>query len=150
MQCTVYFLLTSFLFPLLSMSLFSSYAKQNSDMLYFVFRVLVGVLFLQHGLQKIGLLDGQLSVQGLFGFIGLCELAGGLALVVGMWTRLVAVLGTVLLLGAYITAHMGNGLLPIVNRGELALLYIASFLVLFAHGAGTMSIEKSFTKKEVF
>ena len=107
-------------------------------------------LFLQHGLQKVGLLEGSFSVEGFVGFIGLCELAGGLALIVGLWTRLVAVLGTVLLLGAYISRHMSNGVLPIENRGELALLYVACFIVLFVHGAGKWSMEKKYMGKEKF
>lgn len=133
------------------MSLLSPFAKPNTDTFYFLFRLLVGVLFLQHGLQKIGLLDGQFVVEGFIGFVGLCELAGGIAIAVGVWTRLVAVLGTVLLLGAYATAHAGNGLLPIQNRGELALLYIASFLILFVHGSGKfLNLEKVLMKKEMF
>lgn len=132
------------------MSFLSSLAKRNADTYYLAFRLLTGLLFLQHGLQKIGVLDGTLSVQGFIGFIGICELAGGIAIVIGLWTRLVAVLGSILLLGAYITKHMGGGILPIANRGELALLYIATFLVLFIHGAGTMSLEKKLTKKELF
>ena len=132
------------------MSVFSSYAHKNADTLYVVFRLLVGILFLQHGLQKVGLLEGNFAVEGLFGFIGLCELAGGTAIFLGVLTRLAATLGTVLLIGAYVTQHMQNGLLPIVNRGELALLYIAAFLILFAHGAGKFSLEKTLTKKEMF
>ena len=132
------------------MSAFSSYAHKNADTLYVVFRVLVGILFLQHGMQKVGLLEGNFAVSGLFGFIGLCELAGGAALLLGVLTRLVALLGVIELIGAYVTQHMQNGLLPIVNRGELALLYIAAFLILFAHGAGKWSLEKTMMKKEMF
>lgn len=122
--------------------LFSRVAARHADCLYFFFRILTGFLFLQHGMQKLGMLEGVFAVQGFMGFIGLCELAGGFALVIGLWTRLVAILGTILLIGAYTTVHAQNGLLPIVNRGELALLYIAAFAVLFANGAGRWSAEK--------
>lgn len=133
------------------MSFLSELGKKNADTYYLLFRVLVGFLFLQHGLQKVGLLDGNFSVQGFIGFVGLCELAGGLAILAGLWTRLVAVLGTILLLGAYITRHMANGTLPIENRGELALLYVAAFLILFVHGSGKLlSIEQKVTGKEIF
>jgi len=130
--------------------LFSSVSSKGANALYVVFRVLVGLLFLQHGLQKLGLLDGQFAINGFMGFVGVCELLGGLAIVAGFWTRLVAVLGTILLIGAYVTAHMGNGLLPIVNRGELALLFIAAFIILFVHGAGRGSTEKWLFHKELF
>lgn len=120
-------------------------------MFYLIFRILVGVLFLQHGLQKVGLLDGTFAVEGFLGFIGLCELAGGAAILLGFWTRLAALLGAILLIGAYATKHMGNGLLPIENRGELALLYVACFLILIVHGAGKVAVlEKALTKKEMF
>ncbi|MAE68715.1 DoxX family protein [bacterium] len=132
------------------MSALSSFAQKNADSYYFIFRLLVGFLFLQQGMQKVGLLEGEFAVQGFVGFVGLCELAGGAAIFVGLWSRLVAGLGTVLMLGAYVSRHMGNGTLPIENRGELALLYVACFLVLFVHGSGTMSLEKKLTKKERF
>ena len=45
---------------------------------------------------------------------------------------------------------MGNGVLPIANRGELALLYVAAFAVLFAYGAGRWSLEKALFRREVF
>ncbi len=130
--------------------MFATLTRRHEDILYFLFRVLVGFLFLQHGLQKLGLLEGAFAVQGFMGFIGLCELAGGLAILVGLWVRLVAVLGVIELIGAYITAHMENGLLPITNRGELALLFVATFLVLLVHGARKWSLEKALLKKEVF
>lgn len=130
--------------------LFAPLAQSSEDLIYLVFRALVGLLFLQHGLQKVGLLEGSFNVQGFIGFIGICELAGGIAIAIGLWTRLVAVLGTVLLVGAYATAHAGNGLLPIANRGELALLYIATFAVLFLYGSRKLSVEKSVFGREFF
>ncbi|MBI1934630.1 DoxX family protein [Candidatus Peregrinibacteria bacterium] len=134
----------------MSSPLFSRIAARNADYFYFFFRVLTGFLFLGHGLQKVGLLEGTFAVQGFMGFIGICEFAGGIALMVGLWTRLVAILGTILLIGAYATVHARQGFLPIVNQGELALLYIAAFAILFAHGAGIGSLERMLFKKESF
>ena len=132
------------------MPLFSGITRMSGKPLYALFRALVGFLFLQHGLQKLGMLEGAFEINGFMGFIGLCELLGGTAILLGIWTRLVAVLGTVLLVGAYTTAHMGNGLLPIQNKGELALLYIAAFIALFLYGAGKWSLERLLTKRELF
>ncbi|MFH1443767.1 MAG: DoxX family protein [Candidatus Peregrinibacteria bacterium] len=129
---------------------FSSISLRSANVLYVLFRILVGLLFLQHGLQKLGLLEGQFAVNGFTGFVGLCELAGGIALVFGVFTRLVALLGAILMLGAYVTVHMDNGLLPLQNRGELALLYVAAFAVLFAQGAGRLSLERTLWKRELF
>lgn len=131
-------------------SLFTPIVKNSDDVLYLIFRFLVGLLFLQHGLLKVGLLEGQFVIEGFMGFIGLCELAGGLAIVVGLWTRLVAVLGTVLMFGAYTTVHIGKALLPIMNGGEMSLLYVAAFVILFLYGSKRWSIEKALFKKEFF
>ncbi|MFH0851381.1 MAG: DoxX family protein [Candidatus Peregrinibacteria bacterium] len=125
-------------------------SSKSASTLYLLFRVLVGLLFLQHGLQKLGLLEDQFAVNGFMRFVGLCEPGDGVALVFGVFTRLVALLGTILLIGAYITTHAGNGVLPIQNRGELALLYVAAFAVLFAQGAGRLSLERTFWKREFF
>ncbi|OIO55864.1 hypothetical protein AUJ46_00050 [Candidatus Peregrinibacteria bacterium CG1_02_54_53] len=130
--------------------LFSSLSSKSANTLYVLFRILVGLLFLQHGMQKLGMLDGQFAVNGFMGFIGLCELSGGAALVFGVFTRLVALLGTILLISAYFKAHFSNGMLPIQNRGELALLYVATFAVLFAQGAGRLSLERTLWKRELF
>lgn len=130
--------------------LFSPFSSRSTSTLYVVFRILVGFLFLQHGLQKLGLLDGHLTVQGFMGFVGLCELCGGIAIVMGFWTRLVALLGTILLIGAYVTVHASNGLLPLQNKGELALLFVAAFFVLFAQGAGRFSLERQLFRRELF
>jgi len=130
--------------------LFSKVAQKHQQCLYLVFRILVGLLFLEHGAQKLGLFDGIFSAQGLMGLIGVCELVGGIAIVLGILCRLVAVLGTVELIGAYVTVHMGMGMLPIMNKGELALLYIACFAILFTYGAGKWSLEKEVLEKELF
>lgn len=129
---------------------FSKFTRASGEQLYLVARVLIGFMFLSHGLQKLGMLEGMFQVEGFMGFIGLCELVGGLAIMLGFWTRLAALLGAILLIGAYTTAHMSNGLLPIQNRGELALLYVAAFIILFVYGAGRWSVERLFTKREFF
>jgi putative oxidoreductase len=130
--------------------LFAAFAKKHSDLLYLIFRVFTGFLFLSHGLQKVGLLDGTFGVNGFIGFIGLCELAGGLAILVGLWTRLAALFGAILMISAYATAHAGKAFLPLVNKGELALLYFATFAILFVYGSGIWNIEKFVFKREQF
>jgi putative oxidoreductase len=81
-------------------------------------RVTTGVLFLVHGLIKLFVFTpagtaGYFESLGLPGALGyltmLAELAGGLALILGIKTRYVSAGFVVLLLGAAITAHAGNG-----------------------------------------
>ena len=137
----------------------------NKDYFYFVFRVLVGLLFMQHGLQKMfGLFEGP-GIPGFAGFLSTLgfpapiffsyvaasiELFGGLAIALGLFARLTAFIATLELLIVYSIAHIPNGLIPILNQGELALLYVASFLVIMVFGAGKWSLEKVMLKKEVF
>jgi len=127
----------------------------NKDYFYLVFRVLVGLLFLQHGLQKLfgmfgGLGGNSAELFSLMGLAGTIELLGGLAITFGLFTRLAAFIATIELIIAYSMAHIPNGLIPIMNGGELALLFVASFLVIIVFGAGRWSLEKAILKKEIF
>src|SRR3989338_7137844 len=135
------------------MGLIEKYA--NKDYFYLVFRVFVGLLFLQHGLQKVfgmfgGIGGNTVPLMSLFGAAGLIELIAGIAITLGLFTRLAAAASAIEMVVAYFIVHVPNGLIPLVNQGELALLYFASFLVLMVYGAGKWSLEKTFTKKEVF
>ena len=135
------------------MGLIEKYA--NKDYFYFVFRVFVGLLFLQHGLQKIfGMFGGvggnTVPLMSLFGAAGLIELIAGIAITLGLFTRLAAAASAIEMVVAYFIVHVPNGLIPLVNQGELALLYFASFLVLILYGAGKWSLEKALMKKEAF
>ena len=129
------------------------YLKKYSDWFYVVFRVFVGLLFFQHGAQK---LLGWFGAQGtapmfsLFWFAGVIEVVGGLALALGVFTRLVAALGALEMVVAYFKVHNPTGLIPIVNKGELALLFLAAFLIIAVEGARKASLEMAVSKKEMF
>jgi len=127
----------------------------NKDYFYFVFRVLVGLLFLQHGLQKLfgmfgGLGGNSAELFSLMGLAGIIELLGGLAIALGLFARLAALIAAIELLIAYFMIHVPQGLIPFVNKGELALLYVAVFLAIMAFGSRKWSLEKAILKKEVF
>ena len=126
---------------------------QKADVvLYFLFRIMVGIMFGMHGLQKLGILGGKMNPDGFMQFIGYAELAGGIALLLGVLSRPAAILSTVIMIGAYLKVHVGMGEWwnPLANKGELALMYVASFLVIMVHGAGKISLEKCLLKKELF
>ena len=137
------------------MGLIEKYA--NKDYFYFVFRVFIGLLFLQHGLQKLFGAFGGVAGNGqpvelfsLFGLAGLIEFVAGIAIAVGLFTRLAAFISAIEMLVAYFMVHAPNGLIPLVNQGELALLYFAAFAAITAFGAGKWSLEKALMKKEAF
>lgn len=134
---------------------FEKFAKRYSTGLYVAFRILLGLLFAQHGAQKLlgffGGLGGETAALfSLMWFAGIIELVGGLAIAVGLFTRLAGLIAGVEVLIAYFMVHAGNGLAPIVNKGELALLYFAAFLIVFAYGAKKFSLDKVLFKKEIF
>jgi putative oxidoreductase len=122
--------------------------EKYSGELYFVFRVLTGLLFAQHGLQKLfGLLGGNAaSAFSLMWFAGVIELFGGILIAVGLITRLVSLIAGVEMLVAFFKAHAPQGWIPIMNKGELSLLFFAAFLVLLTQGSGKWSLDSLFKK----
>ncbi len=120
----------------------------HNDKLYFVFRLLVGLLFFLHGWQKFsGFLDGKTQLMSLFGLAMVIEVVAGVLLILGLLTRWVAFVAAVEMLIAYFYAHAGNGLSPLANKGEPALLFFAAFLVLLGYGAGKWAIDNKLAKK---
>jgi len=122
----------------------------RKEILYLVFRVFVGALFMQHGAQKIlGAFGADPAAMfSMFWIGGLVELVGGAAITLGLLTRLAALLSAIQMAVAYAMFHAGKDLIPVVNGGELALVYFAAFLVILYQGAGKYSVEKLFVKKK--
>jgi len=117
--------------------------KKHGDKLYAVFRIVVGVLFLAHGLQKFGVFgDPAQPLMSLFGAAGIIEVVVGVAVTIGVFARYAAVLGAVEMLVAYLMVHASGGWNPLVNKGELALIYFAAFLVIAAQGSGIWSAKR--------
>ena len=127
--------------------------QKYHDQFYLVFRVLIGLMFFQHGAQKLlGWFGAEATVPlfSLIGLAGIIELVGGLAIAVGLFTRIAASLTSLLMLAAYFMAHASNGFAPIVNQGELALLYFAAFIMIIMHGGQKWTLEQALFKKERF
>ncbi len=120
---------------------------------YVVFRVLIGFMFFAHGAQKIlGWFGGKggSALFSLMGVAGWVEMITGILVLVGLWTRLAAFFAAGQMLVAYIMVHASGGWMPLVNKGELALLYFAAFLLMLTYGNGPWNLEKLFSKKEAF
>ncbi|MBI2220733.1 MAG: DoxX family protein [Acidobacteria bacterium] len=116
---------------------------------YAAFRIVTGLLFLFHGLQKLfGLYGGQVVPMGsLFWVAGVIELAGGLLVMVGLFTTAAALVASGEMAAAYFMAHAPKGVWPIVNQGELAVLYCFAFLFIATRGAGMLSADRVFRRK---
>lgn len=106
-------------------------------------RVGTGLLFLQHGLMKLfGWFGGtQVQLTSMMGVAGILEFVGGILLIVGLFTRPVAIILAGEMAVAYLIAHHPRGGWPIENEGELALLYALIFAYLATHGAGPYSVD---------
>ncbi|MBI2452158.1 DoxX family protein [Candidatus Pacearchaeota archaeon] len=127
-----------------------SFMDKYSDSFYFIFRVAVGLLFMQHGIQKLfGGLGGTKveSLVSLFGLAGIIEFFGGILIALGLFTRFLAFISGAEMVGAWFIAHAKQGWIPIINLGELALLYLACFLVILSQGPGIYALDNLFEKK---
>lgn len=125
-----------------------------STYIYAILRIVSGFLFLWHGWQKlIGPVPQQpvdpsappkaLDVLGAVG--GTIELVGGLLIMIGLFTGFAAFLASGMMAVAYFMVHFSApSFLPIVNRGELAVVYCFVFLYIAARGSGVWSVDSLF------
>jgi putative oxidoreductase len=116
---------------------------------YAALRIVAGFMFLWHGTQKlIGVPAGkaipELWSQKWIG--GVIELVAGTLIMVGLFARPSAFIAAGTMAVAYIQFHwkgeLGFDFLPIVNKGELAALYCFVFLLIWARGAGPVSLDR--------
>ena len=111
-------------------------------------RIVTAYLFIQHGTAKLfgfphqEMFDG-LQLFSLMGLAGVLEVAGGLLIGVGLFTRPTAFVLSGMMAVAYFTAHapQGNVIAPMLNGGELAALYSFVFLLFAVTGAGALSLD---------
>lgn len=107
-------------------------------------RIVAGFLVAQHGTQKLfGWLGGTAvpAYASQMGVAGIIEFFGGLLVLLGLFTRGAAFLISGELAVAYFIAHLPRGFWPIMNKGELAVIYSFVFLFFTAHGGGPYSLD---------
>ena len=118
-----------------------------------VLRVIAGFLFMSHGMQKIvGFPAPPTHAFQLFtlsGAAGVLELFGGILLLIGLFTRPVAFILSGEMAFAYFIAHAPQSFWPLINRGELAVLYCFVFLYFAVAGGGVWSIDALLRGKRV-
>jgi putative oxidoreductase len=114
-----------------------------ADGAYALLRVAAGLLFAQHGLQKLfGLLGGtRVPPVSQLGAAGVIELAAGVMIALGIFPRWAAFVASGEMAYAYFTRHAPQGFWPVVNRGELAVVYCFVFLYIAARGGGRWTIK---------
>jgi putative oxidoreductase len=102
-------------------------------------------LFLAHGTQKLFAfpVGPRAAITSLMGLAGLIETAGGALMLLGLFTRPTAFILSGEMAYAYFTAHMTRGTWPIINGGELTVLYCFLWLFFSAAGAGPISVDRA-------
>ena len=119
-----------------------------------VLRVVVGFTFSLHGMQKVLGFFGGMGGKGatapfgsLFWIAGALELIGGLLIFLGLFTSPVAFILCGEMAVAYFRMHLPHGLNPLLNHGELAVVYCFVFLYLCVAGAGPLSLDSLISKE---
>ena len=114
-----------------------------SEIAYSLLRIVSGALFACHGAQKLFGAFGSPVMTGkpLMAVAGIIEFVGGILIATGLLTRIAAFLASGEMAVAYFMVHAPGGFWPIVNKGELAVLYCFCFLYIASRGGGPYSVD---------
>jgi putative oxidoreductase len=117
-----------------------------------VLRIMTGLLYMEHGTQKLLGFPappegGQPPVLSLFGIGGVLELAGGLLLLLGLFTRPVAFVLAGEMAVAYWMVHAPRSFYPVLSMGDAAILYCFVFLLFVVTGPGAWSLDALRTRR---
>ena len=138
--------------------LFSPFSPAVRDAVLLVARIVLGIVLVAHGLQKflsngIGGTAAAFERMGVPGapvaaiFAAVVETVGGVLLIVGAATSIVAVLVLLNMLGAFLFAHAGNGIFAASGGFELVAVIAALAITLGAVGAGRWSVDAVLAKR---
>lgn len=114
-----------------------------TEQAYALLRIVAGLLFLAHGVQKFFNFPVQfpMPLNPMLQAAGVIELVAGGLIVIGLFTRPAAFLASGMAAVGYWIAHGSQGPFPIVNGGETIILYCFLFLFVATRGAGIWSVD---------
>jgi putative oxidoreductase len=122
-----------------------SFRATWSPPLLSVLRIVVGLLFLEHGLSKYfgfpGPSPASFQVMGTLGLAGAIEVVSGALMTVGLFTRVAAFIASGEMAFAYFMQHFPKNFFPIINGGDAAILYCFIFLFFALEGGGPWGID---------
>ena len=110
-------------------------------------RIFAGLLFLEHGLQKLSGFPAPMPAGmmvpmfSLIWFAGVIETVGGVLVAIGLVTRPAAFIMAGEMAIGYFMVHAPQGFFPLVNHGEAAILFCFVFLYIAAAGGGAWSVD---------
>jgi putative oxidoreductase len=110
-----------------------------------ILRIMLGLLFLEHGLSKlVGFPPSNLhpAMFQLLWFAAVIETVCGLLLIIGLFTRYAAFIASGETAVAYFYAHFPRNFFPLLNGGEAAVLYSFIFFYIFVAGGGCWSVDR--------
>jgi putative oxidoreductase len=132
-----------------------AFLEKFKPQIYAVVRIVIGLMFAQHGAQKLfGLLGGfgegggTAPLLSLMGLAGVIEFFGGFMIALGLAAGWAAFICSGLMAAAYFMAHFPQGFIPIQNGGELAVVYCFIFLYMASRGAGIWSLDSIWRKEK--
>jgi putative oxidoreductase len=120
-----------------------------------IFRIVAGLVFISFGTMKLfGYLPSPvplppLSLTSQLGIAGILETFGGLAIVLGLFTRPVAFVLAGEMAVAYFQMHFPHSFFPTINNGTPAIMYCFFFLYLTFAGAGEWSLDARIARSRV-
>jgi putative oxidoreductase len=117
---------------------------KHSELTYTALRVVAGLDFAQHGAQKLAGMFGGSPVR-LFsemGVAGVIELVGGLFIAFGLFASWAAFVASGEMAVAFLTVHLPRGIWPIMDRGDLAIVFCFLFLFIGSRGSGRWSLDR--------
>jgi putative oxidoreductase len=121
--------------------MFKTLGNHESQILA-ITRILLGVMLACHGAQKLlGALGGTADPPWIVWEAGPIELFGGALLGAGLFTRMCSFLVSGVMAAAYFIAHAPQGFWPILNGGELAIVFCWLSLYFAAHGPGAWAVD---------
>ena len=124
------------------------FLDDHGDRAYALLRIVSGLLFLAHGVQKFLNFPTAFPypLNPMLQAAGTIEIVAGALIIIGLATRPAAFIASGMSAVGYWVAHGSQGPYPIVNGGETIILYTFIFLFIATRGAGIWSIDASRSK----
>ena len=121
------------------------FLSKYSPQILGILRIVVGLLFLEHGLMKLvgfPAAMGHGALPPMMMAAGIIEAVGGALVALGLFSRYAAFICSGEMAFAYFIAHFPRGMYPAMNGGDAAVLFCFIFLYLAAAGPGSFAINQ--------